>query len=89
MMKIKSGFVCHSIGNEHVVVAIEERTTEFCGMIRLNATGAFLWEQLQKESTEEALINALMTEYGITAELAKEAVISFVKTLSDAGVMES
>ncbi len=87
-MKIKSGFVLHSVGNENVVVAVEERTKDFRGMIRLNDTGAFLWKQMEKDCTEQSLINALVKEYGIAAELAKQAVTSFFSQFSDVDVFE-
>ncbi len=87
-MKIKSGYVLHSMGKEYVVVAVEERTKEFCGMIRLNATGAFLWEQMEKECTEDSLVQALMEKYDVTKELAEEGVASFLAQISKADVVE-
>ncbi len=87
-MKIKSGFVLHSMGNEHVVVAVEERSKEFRGMIRLNATGAFLWEKLQTECSAHSLAEALMAKYEIAEELAQKAVASFLEQLSAANVIE-
>ncbi len=87
-MKIKSGFVLHTIGSEHVAAAVGPRTEEFRGMIRLNATGAFLWEQLQREHSADSLAQALMAEYEITEDMAIEAVSSFVGQLSAAGVLE-
>ncbi len=88
-MKIKSGFVLHSMGSEHVVVAVEERTKEFRGMIRLNGTGAFLWEKMQSDCTAESLAQSLVAQYSITAALAEEAVRSFIEQLSDAHILES
>ncbi len=87
-MKLKSGFVLHSMGQEHVVVAVEERTKEFCGMIRLNGTGAFLWKQLQQECTFADLAAALVQEYGISQEVAEDAVASFLRQLSGADVVQ-
>ena len=49
-MKIKEGFVLHSVGDENVVVAIGKMTKKFRGMIRLNSTGAFIFRQLEKEN---------------------------------------
>ncbi len=87
-MKIKTGFVLHSVGNEHVVVAVEERTHSFHGMIRLNSTGAFLWQKMQEETTENDLVRAIISEYNINDDIALEAVKSFVKQLSDADVID-
>ncbi len=87
-MKIKSGFVLHSMGSEHVVVAVEERTREFRGMIRLNETGAFLWEKMQAGCTEASLEAALAEKYGITQDLAHQAVTSFLGQIAGADVIE-
>ncbi len=88
-MKIKSGFILYSMGKDHVVVAVEERTKEFNGMIRLNATGAFLWNHMQEDFTEESLMKALMAEYGVTEETAKEAVTGFMESFRGADVFEN
>ncbi len=87
-MKIKSGYVLHSMRNEYVVVAIGKRTKEFRGIIRLNDTGAFLWEQLQADRTEQELQEALMERYGITEEVAKESVDTFAQKLIRANVVD-
>ncbi len=87
-MKLKSGFVLHSVGGEHVVVAVEERTAEFCGMLRLNGTGALLWRLLEAGETEAAMVAALRAEYEIDEALAKEAVASFAAQLRRAAVLE-
>ncbi len=87
-MKIKSGFILHTMGNENVVVAVEERTTEFRGMIRLNSTGAFLWKLMEQGCTEKALADALVKEYGITDETANEAVRSFIEQFADTDVID-
>ncbi len=76
------------MGSEHVVVAVEERTHDFHGMIRLNATGAFLWDKMRSEISTEQLEQALVDEYSITSDIAKDAVAKFSKQLSDAGVIE-
>ncbi len=76
------------MGNENVVVAVEERTEEFRGMIRLNSTAAFLWKLMENDCTEESLARELFDKYSITEEQAAEAVSAFVAKLSDAGVLD-
>lgn len=88
-MKIKSGFLLHTVGNEHVVVAVGERTAAFHGMIRLNASGVFLWERLQSDTTEDALVAALCEHYDVSAETAREAVRTFAAQLAAADVLEA
>ncbi len=87
-MRIKSGFVMHTMANENVVVAVGERTKEFHGMIRLNGTGAFLWKQMEKPFIKESLVDALMNSYEVDREQASQAVEGFVAKLLEAGILE-
>ena len=43
-IKIKEGFLLRKVAGDHVVVPVGEAGKVFHGMIRLNDTGAFLWE---------------------------------------------
>lgn len=87
-MKIKEGFVLHSVGDENVVVAIGKMTTKFRGMIRLNSTGAFIFRQLEKETDEKTVVDALIAEYGIDEQTATTAASGFISQLKDAGVLD-
>jgi hypothetical protein len=56
-------------------------------MITLNDTGAFLWEKLQEETTQEALVAALLGEYDVDEETAKASVAAFVEKLNANGFL--
>ncbi len=88
-MIIKSGFILHTVGGEQVVVPVGSRTRDFKGMIRLNETGAFLWQQMSSEFTRESVISALLEEYEVTEEIAASAVDTFMATLRDADLLAS
>ncbi len=87
-MKIKTDYVLHSMGNEYVVVAVNDRTEELRGMIRLNETGAFLWREMMNDCTEETLVQALTEKYEVSRETASDAVHSFLEQLSAVDVIE-
>ena len=54
-MKIKDGFILRSVAGTNLVVAVGERSRDFNRMMKLNDTAAFLWRQLERESTEAQL----------------------------------
>ncbi len=87
-MKIKSGFILHAVGGEHVVVPVGARTKDFKGMIRLNSSGAFLWNQMQQDFTRESVIAAVLEEYDTTEDTAGAAVDQFMATLREADLLE-
>lgn len=86
-MKIKSGFILRNVGGQNVVVAVGAASRSFSGIIRLNETGRFLWEQLNAEKTEEELCDALLSEYELSAEQARADVSAFVQKLKEAELL--
>ena len=56
-------------------------------MITLNDTGCFLWEQLQKGTTEDALVAALLEEYDVDEAMARTQVVKFVEKLNGHGFL--
>ena len=85
-MKIKDGFILRQVASQNVVLpASKELNLNM--MITLNDTGAFLWEQLQMETNEDALVAALLKEYDVDEDTARDCVRPFVKKLDDNGFL--
>ena len=72
-----------------VLLPVGEATRDFPGMITMNSTSAYLWEQLATEQTAESLINALLDKYDVTADQAKQDVEKFLHTLTLVGAVVS
>lgn len=86
-MKIKEGFLLREVAGETVVIPSGD-SLDLNMMITLNSTGAFLWEKLQADTTEEALTAALLAEYDVDEATAKEAVKAFVAKLKENDIVE-
>ena len=81
-MKIKDGFLLRQVAGQTVVVPVGSGL-DLNVMITLNDTGAFLWEHLQTETDEKALTDALLAEYDVDENRARESVDAFVQKLID------
>lgn len=77
------------VAGKYVVVPVGAQENDFRGMIQMNQTGAFLWKELEKEQTEEALVEAMLEKYEISEEQAKADVASFTSRLLQEGIMEA
>jgi len=55
-MKLKDTFVTQEMDGEQVMV---EADGGFAGMVRSNATAAFIIDQLKTETTKEAILDAM------------------------------
>lgn len=85
-MKIKEGYVVRKIGTKYYAVSAA-RAAEGGGMIALNETGAFIWELLKEETTEEAVANALAEKYEIDMETALRDTQAYIHMLNEVGAL--
>ena len=86
-MRVKEGFILRAMGDNHLVVPVGALTVDFRCIITLNDTGAFLWQQLQQERSEEELVRLMLDEYDVTAERAAEDVAAFIEQLRKADLL--
>ncbi len=86
-MKIQPNFMLREIAGSAVVVPVEEAAEHFHGMFTLNETSAFLWRHLEEETTEGALLTALLSEYEVDEETARQDIAKFLDSLRQAHVL--
>ena len=86
-MKIKNGLKLREVGGVNIVVAVGEMAASFKGVVRLNATGTFLWKQLESDTSESELVASLLEKYDVNEETAKADVYAFVSMIREAGFL--
>ena len=70
-MRIKEGYIIKKLGIGYVVVTVGEASKDFNGLIRLNPSGAFLWQSIQDGAdTRKKLIDAMINHYDDLDETA-------------------
>ena len=80
-MKIKDGFLVRELADAYVVVPVGQAAIDLRGMITLNHSGAFLWEQLQSAQTAASLTAALLETYDVDEVTAAADVARFLELL--------
>ena len=86
-MRIKDGYIMRKVGNQYVVAATGEASRNFNGMIRLDESGAFAFELLQNEITEQALLSALAEKYAVPEAALQSDLIRFLSALKEADAL--
>lgn len=79
-MKLKPDFLLREVAGETVVLPMGS-AMELNMMITLNETGKFLWQRLEQETDEDALVAALLEEYDVDEAAARTHVEAFVAKL--------
>ena len=70
-MRIKDGFILRTICGENVVVGEGLAQVNFNKLLSLNASAAWLWEQVKgKDFTVEDLAALLQEKYDVSADVA-------------------
>ncbi len=87
IMKLKEGFVLRKVSGQTVVLPTGG-DLDLNMMIKLNDTGRFLWELLEKGAETEEMVSAMLQEYDIEEENAKEYVEQFVQKVKENGFLE-
>ena len=87
-MKIKKGFIVRQINNDYVVAAVGEQSKNFNGIIRLNQSAKFIWDMLEKGSSKQDIVCALLENYEIDEEKASQDVECFIQKLEEAEILE-
>ena len=86
-MKIKDGYILRQVAGNSIVIAVGEEALNFNGMITINGAGTFLWQKLSEGATEEELVEAMLSEYEIDAETAKQDIGDFIAKLKSADLI--
>lgn len=88
-MKTRKGYTLRDLGSEHVLVAEGVEAVDFTRMISMNASAAFLWQEVEnKDFDVDTLANLLVEEYGIARDVAVRDVAALLQTWKDANVIE-
>lgn len=88
-MKIREGFILRDVAGKAFVVATGELSKEFQGMITLNETGKFIWNQLENGAQRDELIQALCDTYEVDDKsIVEKDVDAFIEKLEKDNIIE-
>ena len=81
-MKLRYKFATQKVGAGVVAVAIEEDALKYSELLRMNSTGAFILEKLQKHISYVELTEQMLQKYDTDKETAEKVLLSFLRMLS-------
>lgn len=86
-MKTKFSFEVMDLDDGLVAVPVGEGASQFHGVLKVNETAVAILKLLEKDTTEEAIINGLMKEYTGEKEQMTVYVHEFVQKLISEGIV--
>ena len=85
-MKLKQDFVTQEIDGTQYLIPVGGEA--FSGVVRGNETVAFLVELLKQETTQEALVDAMVAEYDAPREVLAADVARVLDVLREVGALD-
>lgn len=80
-------YILRKIAGEEVLVSVGGEIVDFCGVVKLNASAGVLWKTLQRGAAREELVKALVDEFSIAEEQAREDVEASLQVLLERGMV--
>lgn len=87
-MKVKEGFVLREVVDEYLVMPAGAQMKSFEGAVVLNEPSAFLWNKMQSNVTRTELVEALLAEYDVDEETARQDTDALIEKLDAYGVLD-
>ena len=78
-MKIKEGYLLRKVADSYVALSVGVENEG--RVVRMNSTGAFIWEIISKGAELEDVVSALKEKYGIDDQTATKAATDFIEML--------
>ena len=84
----KDGYIHRKVAGSDVLISVGGNVADFNGYIELNASAAFLWDELKTPVTAETLTQKLAEQFNISHAQAAEDVLDFLKDLQEHKMVE-
>ena len=85
-MKLKEGFVTQQMGDEQIMVATG--AASFSGLVRSNATAAFIVDCLKENVTAEQIVAKLLEKYDVSEAVVAADVEKILTKLRSIGALD-
>lgn len=87
-MKLKSKYILKTIADKTIAIALEKGSEATDGVITLNETGAFIFEQINDGADYDTIVEKFFDAYDVSKQEAEKAVENFVDYLKNSNLLE-
>lgn len=86
-MKLKDGFITYEISGDHYTVPVGNQS--FAGLVKSNATAAFVIEMLKNDTSAEEITKALFEKYDAPMDVIRKDVDNVINKLREIDAIEN
>ena len=82
----KEQFAARKVGEELVLVPLKNNIAQMTEMFTLNPVAAFIWENINDQTTEVDLVQNIVEEFDVDIQTAKEDLMQFVSEINSINI---
>ena len=87
-MKLKYNFVTNEVADKIVAVPVGDDLEKFNGFVKMNDVGAYIFNMLKNDVTEDEIVTAMLKDYeDATEQEVRETVKEFTDKLKAVDVL--
>lgn len=86
-MKIRKELIKREIAGDTILVPVGKAVYDSNGLFVLNELGAFLWELLPEAENQEELLKAVLKEYEVSEQEARQDIARFLEQLKQLEIL--
>lgn len=87
-MKLKKDIVLGSIDGKDFAIATGKLSKKFNGIINNNPTASYIFKLLQKEQTENSIVEAMCEKYDAPEDVIRADVKEVLNLLKEMGILD-
>ena len=87
-MIIKKELIKRDVAGDTVLVPVGKTVYDSNGLFILNEVAAFLWDRLESAVSEEELLMAVLAEYEVSEDAARQDLQDFLAELRKMGILD-
>lgn len=87
-MKIKNNNILKQIGNDYVIIPLDDTTSDLDKVFKINKVGVEIYNLLEEDITFNALIDKLLELYSVDKDVLISDVDKFINKLKDKGLID-
>ena len=82
LAEANNNFVARAVNNELVLVPLKNQVADMTALFNLNEVGQFIWNEINPETTFDALLEKITNEYEVENDIAHADLNAFLTELS-------
>ncbi|MDE5856153.1 MAG: PqqD family protein [Anaeroplasmataceae bacterium] len=85
-MPINQNYILKQVGKEYMIIPLSDGGVDFSKVYNVSSTGAFIYEQLQKNKAPLEIAFLMVEEYEVDYDVVLKDILEFVDELKKRGI---